>query len=182
MKKGIRVVIVVILIIFIIKVISINEFNMFYLFGIKDECMSKSEIIEYVTENQEKIETAAYEFINDNPNVNGHITGMIDIPACDKIVGINLYNGRFNFECGGYGMGSETGYAGFYYLSSGEKIEIDKETNTADMTLLGYFISRYEDMKFYPENDGWRWKEENGDNTVYIENIVGNFYYYLEEY
>lgn len=36
--------------------------------------------------------------------------------------------------------------------------------------------------KFTPDGNGWRWKEAGGDNSVYIEHIIGDFYYYLEEY
>lgn len=74
-------------------------------------------------------------------------------------------------------MGPATGYTGFYYLLPGGEISIDTSTNTANMSIFGYG-----NTIFVPEENGWRYQETGGDNMVYIENIVGNFYYYLEEY
>lgn len=165
----------------------------FLIIAMSDDRMSKKNIIKYVTENQEKIEAVVDEFINENPGFDGDITEKINIPPCKAIKQIYLHqkrafypvnDERVEFACGGYGMGSETGYAGFYYSLSETKIETNDETNTADMSPLGYYTtgtgSGYNN--FSPEGEGWLWNEINGDNTVYIENITGNFYYYLEEY
>lgn len=196
MKKKIAIITVILIIsVIIIKNLTLIEFLML---ATQDNRMSKEKITKYVTQNQETIETAISDFINKNPDTDGNITELIGIPECKGIKGVYFYPRkefypidatRIQFECGGYGMGSETGYAGFYYSLSEPKVELNNLENEADMSFLGYYSMSYASIggnggnnKFKPYDKGWRWREAGGDNTVYIEHIVGDFYYYLEEY
>lgn len=115
------------------------------------------------------------------------------IPKCNGIKNIHfrknsdyyrINDERMEFYCGGYGMGSETGSEGFLYSLSATIAEKDEQTGEIDLSFLGYYNIGADDrmMKFFPDGDGWRWNEVDGDNTVYIEHIVGDFYYYFEEY
>ena len=151
----------------------------FFMTAINDDRMSKKEITEYVAKNHEIIERAVSDLINRDP-AEGDIAELIKIPECNGIKSIYFYgkDERIQFYCGGYGLGSATGYEGFYYSLSGTGIKEDNAAIKADMSFLGY-DAKY---KFMQDGDGWRWKEADGDNAVYIEHIVGDFYYYLEEY
>ena len=70
------------------------------------------------------------------------------------------------FECGGYGMGSETGYYGFYYSPD----------DIAKPLLNGYPVCSEED--FLPEGNGYAYNEVEGDNRYYAERITNCFFYY----
>lgn len=192
MKKKIAIITVIVVIIAVVIIKSIPIIG-FLILATKDDCMGKEEIIKYVTQNHEKIEAAVSDFINENPYADGDIAELIDIPKCDGIKTIYFHkkedffpinDERIQFECGGYGLGSATGYAGFYYSLSGTTIETNVKTGAANMSFLGYYTrgAGGNNYKFIPNGEGWRWKEVDGDNTVYIEHIVGDFYYYLEEY
>lgn len=175
MNKKIIVCILIISVIAVIIITFIPSIG-FFIVVTKDDRMSKKDIVKYVTENQKAIETAVTDFINENTYQNGDITEIIDIPKCKEILNITIENNIVNFDCGGYGMGSATGYTGFYYVLSGKKFMTDN-SDTTDLSTLGY-----RNIKFITDGAGWLWKETDGDNSVYIENIVGDFYYYLEEY
>lgn len=77
---------------------------------------------------------------------------------------INVYDDHVDFYCGGAGFGSQTAYRGFFYSESG------------DMYAVWCAPPRNGDLT--AEGNGWRWTETDGDNTVYIEEICENFYYY----
>ncbi len=72
-----------------------------------------------------------------------------------------------DFSCGGSGFASQTNHTGFIYSKYGN-------INAARPDI------RVEDM--IPDGNGYYWHEENGDNSYYIENIIGRFYYYYEHY
>lgn len=147
-------------------------------FTLGDDRMGKNDIFDYVMQNQEIIETGITDFLQQHPDVRGYeISGNLSLPPSNGIQEITLSDKIVSFYCGGYGMGPATGYTGFYYLLPGGEISIDTSTNTANMSIFGYG-----NAKFVPKENGWRYQETGGDNMVYIENIVGNFYYYLEEY
>lgn len=172
------------------KIIGSIIFLFMIFTGATDHRAGKDNIINYVKENSEELETAIAELVYDKPGAEGDITERIQIPEFDGIKHITLYRrterlhrwneDRVDFDCGGYGLGSETGYEGFLYLLSGIEIETNPETGFADMTPLGFHY--LDNGRFQPDGNGWRWNEEHGDNTVYVEHIEGEFYYYLMEY
>lgn len=151
---------------------------MFHILLPDNTCMPKTDIFDYVTQNQKALETGVANFMQRYPDgCDGELKDHLRIPLSKGIKKITFSDNKIHFDCGGYGMGSETGYTGFYYLlpDKGDSIHISQ--GVANMSVLGYG-----DTRFTPEGNGWRYQETNGDNTVYIENIAGNFYYYFEEY
>lgn len=177
-------VIIIAVLIMILAGITIKLYPLIVLLSlIKNDRVGTTEISEYVIQNQNDIVDSVSRIINDQPNTDGNITDIIDLPYGINIKDISLYrkneyspvnNERVNFYCGGYGFGSATGYEGFYYSLS-DTIPLN-DSDTMNMAFLGY------DFVFTKEGNGWRWKQPDGDNTIYIEHIVGNFYYYMEEY
>ncbi len=141
-----------------------------------DDRMDKDELFTYVKENYELIEVAVEEInqLYDVQIYGTDIKDILGIPFPDGVKKINMNESTVDFHCGGYGVGSGTGYTGFYYVLSENKPYI--ENNVANFSVLGY------NGRFVPQESGWWWHEINGDNSVYIENIIGDFYYYREDY
>lgn len=75
-------------------------------------------------------------------------------------------NGIAFFDCGGYGMGADTGYYGFYYTPE----------DTPKPLFNGYPICDESELK--PEENGYTYREAEGDNLYYTERITDGFYYY----
>lgn len=170
----------IIFIVVVIGLIKLLSAIAFIKAGLSDDRMSKKKIYDYIIQNQEVLENNINSFIMENPNKLKDIGYYLSIPKCDGIKHISTTKNMsyketaIRFDCGGYGLGSATGYAGFYYLLSDEELG-------ENMSALGYG-GYHNSCKFVPDGDGWLYKQPDGDNTVYIENIVGKFYYYLEEY
>lgn len=191
MSKPIKIVFVSILatLVLLLAVPVIQIISFWSVVASLDDRAGKDNIINYVKENRQELETAIAELVYDKPGAEGDITERIHIPEFDGIKYVTLYRterfcrwneDRVDFDCGGYGLGSETGYEGFLYLLSGIEIETDPQTGFVDMTPLGFHYA--DNGRFKPEGNGWRWKEEHGDNTVYVEHIEGEFYYYIKEF
>ncbi|MCI9627253.1 MAG: hypothetical protein HFI90_10810 [Clostridia bacterium] len=149
-----------------------------YLLLPMNTCMPKNDIFDYVTQNQQALEAGIVDFMQHYPNVrDGDFKDKLQIPPSKGIKKITFSDNTIHFDCGGSGMGSATKYTGFYYLLPDKNVNISISQGVANMSALGY-----DNIKFMPEGNGWRYQETDGDNTVYIENIAGNFYYYFEEY
>ena len=71
-------------------------------------------------------------------------------------------DGYIEFYCGGVGIGSNTGYYGFYYSTNNE--------------VNGLWFIDEKELIF--NGIGYLYKEKDGDNTYYTEKITDNFYYY----
>ncbi len=116
--------------------------------------LSKEEIFALVEENQatllKAVQTGQLEDIE-------NINGIRDAGSKDAVA---------FFDCGGYGMGSETGYYGFYYTPD----------DIAKPLFDGYPICYY--AEFLPEGNGYAYNEVGGDNRYYAEKITDGFYYY----
>lgn len=141
-------------------------------------CMPKNDIFDYVIQNQAALEAGIADFMQRYPTgCDGELKNGLQVPPSNVVKEITFSGNKIHFDCGGYGMGSETGYTGFYYLLPDKGDSIPISQGVANMSALGYG-----NIRFTSEGNGWRYRETNGDNTVYIENIVGNFYYYFEEY
>lgn len=190
-----KILITSVIVFFAVSVIMVNILlTVFFILSAKsNDMMGKKEIMKFVTENQKIIETAVSDFLTQNIDSDSDVSGVLDILKCNGIKNIHfrknsdyyrINDERMEFYCGGYGMGSETGYEGFLYSLSATIAEKDEQTGEIDLSFLGYYNIGADDrmMKFFPDGDGWRWNEVDGDNTVYIEHIVGDFYYYFEEY
>ena len=72
-----------------------------------------------------------------------------------------------DFFCGGAGFGSETVYRGFFYSSAKSMFAVWCAPSARELDEYG---------------SGYMWRESNGDNTYYVEEICENFYYYEAEY
>lgn len=78
-------------------------------------------------------------------------------------VTVSEYPDYIDFSCGGYGMGSQTGYYGFFY---------SPDDNVTAVDVAGPRDELVED------GNGYRWEEKNGDNIYYVEQIGDHFFYY----
>ena len=152
-KKGLSLLLVVIML-FSLSGCSEILGGAFFLFLVAtgDDSADKDEVFEFVCENEEELLQA----IEDGDFSSFENQGFIkDIDADDTVV---------DFSCGGAGVGSGTSYVGFYY------------TPDNDMTAVWCAPSSASSMT--PSGDGYEWREPNGDNRYYTEQISGNFYYY----
>ncbi len=66
------------------------------------------------------------------------------------------------FDCGATGIVPASSYYGFYYSPADIPLAVDV-TVTDNLT---------------PQNNGWGWKEPDGDNIYYTERIMDCWYYY----
>ena len=165
----------------IIGIVVIVKFFIFWsVFESSDDTMKKEDVYSYIINNHTEIETAVSEYVNTHPEaINcgiGNSLGL-DLPKGIKDVYVGRDTVRFN--CGGYDTGPDALYTGVYYIYTDKAPEFNGDT--ADFSLFDFYISGQNGEKFEKNGDGWLWKQEKGDNQVYIESIVGNFYYYTEE-
>ena len=126
----------------------------FFLFLVAtiDDSADKDEIIEFVCEKEDELLKA----IEDGDFSAFENKGFIkDIDADETVV---------DFSCGGAGIGSGTSYVGFYY------------TPNNDMTAV--WCAPSSSGSLTPSENGFEWRESNGDNWYYTEHICGNFFYY----
>ncbi len=124
----------------------------FFLAAVNDDRADKNDIIEFVRLNEDALLLAIKTgSLSDFEN-----TGVImEIDASPAVV---------DFYCGGAGMGSNTSYVGFYYTRDNNMAAVWCAPSSADLlTSCG---------------NGFEWREPNGDNRYYTEQICGNFYYY----
>ena len=123
-----------------------------FLIATGDNRTDKDEIFSFVCENEEEllaaIDTGDFSAFENQGFV-------CDIEESETVV---------DFSCGGVGMGSGTAYVGFYYTSENDMAAVWCAPASADLLT--------------PSGDGFEWKESDGDNRYYTEQICGNFYYY----
>ena len=118
--------------------------------------LSKKQIFALVKDNhdflQQCIDESEYDRIR-------NITGIHDTH-------VEKTGEYIEFYCGGAGLVPSSNYYGFYYSPTDAPLAVDV-TETSMLT---------------PKNDGWGWKEPNGDNTYYTERIMACWYYYESHY
>ena len=173
-------------------ILGIKTAPVFYLYSssVKDTRMPKEELFNFVNENQIPLENAVTfisQFEKEYPNVKtferdetgaivatgfGQPIQISHQSICQlfkeqKLRSITVSENYLDFYCGGYGLGSATGYTGFYYTRSGRIEDFDHVGKT-----------KFE----YNGSTQWTYKEPNGDNTVLIEFITGDFFYYSAEF
>jgi predicted membrane protein len=88
---------------------------------------------------------------------------------CEKIRGIKkvtVYDDCIDFDCGGTGISR---YSGFYYIDTLDLQEV-----------FDIFYNHYAGVgnQFVSEGEGYISKVKDQDNSIYIEQITENFYYY----
>lgn len=114
--------------------------------------LEKENIFEVVQENKKVI---LQDIKNNNYKQTLKINGI-------KEINPKTEDGYIEFYCGGVGIGSNTGYYGFYYSTSNE--------------VNGLWFIDEKELIF--NGIGYLYKEKDGDNTYYTEKITDNFYYY----
>ena len=90
-----------------------------------------------------------------------------DFSAVDElrwVSEVKHHSGYVDISCGAAGMGPSTRYWGLFYSETDDLLAED-------------WVHAGEDL--VPEGNGYRWKEENGDNEYYVEPL-GDHYFYWE--
>ena len=197
MKKFFKIAVCLVIIICIVFLGCVAYF--FHIIG-KDDRMAKDDVFTYVTENQDVLinsiryidelkqqygdeiicikhgaDIGAKEISNnkiylvlfDKKYIQLYNADINEILSDKRIKNISISDKYVEFSCSGYGMGPATGYAGFYYSYSEEGADLDLSPPKNELAKDG---------------NGWSYKELNGDNTYYEENIVDKFYYYTAEF
>ncbi|MBR5947238.1 MAG: hypothetical protein IKZ82_01155 [Clostridia bacterium] len=127
-------------------------------FQVRDSHSPKSRVIDFVLENENRL----IEHIREKSLAELENTGIIE--------DVYEHEDYIEFSCGGSGFGSNTSYWGFYYALSDDE-------SKALAAISGCACSELTEC-----GDGLEWREENGDNYFYAENITGRFYYYFTSY
>lgn len=127
-------------------------------FQVRDAQTPKSRVMAFVLEN----ESLLFEHIREKSLAELENSGIIE--------DVYEHEDYIEFSCGGSGFGPNTSYWGFYYALS-------EDENKAISALSGFTYSELTEC-----GDGLEWREENGDNYFYFENITGRFYYYFQSY
>lgn len=123
---------------------------LFFFDTLVSDHLSKKEIFSLVKKNEELLRN---DVANHDFTKSAELKGIVEINVEEEII---------DFDCGGSGFGSATSYYGFYYASGDDK-----------MTAIwcgGGPLSK--------DGDGYSWREAEGDNSYYTEEICENFYYY----
>lgn len=112
----------------------------------------KDSIIEYVQTNQEALDQ--------------FVTGLMADPSGDTAYNgwqVSCYPvvGMVEFVTKGTGVGSSTTYEGFYY--------------SEDDRPIGF---QGTEAGFVPDDTGWSWEKENGDNRERTERISARWYWF----
>ena len=152
LKKGLALLLAVIMV-FSLSGCSDILGGAFFLFLVAtgDDRADKDEVFDFVSENEEELLKA----IEAGDYSVFENQGFIKDIDADKTV--------VDFYCGGYGIGSSTSYVGFYYTPNHDMGAIWCAPSSGSLT---------------PSENGYEWKEPDGDNRYYTEHICGNFYYY----
>ena len=130
--------------------------------GCNDE-LSKEDIISLVNDNKDTILQDVSE---------GNFSDCEKIP---KIKEITKHDNYVEFYCGGKGMGGETSYCGFYYFANDDL--------QAVLNVLAQLIGGADtDIEFTADGNGYIWRAAEGDNSLYVEKIDNNLYYYYQSY
>ena len=130
--------------------------------GCNDE-LSKEDIISLVNNNKDTILQDVSE---------GDFSNCEKIP---KIKEITKHDNYVEFYCGGKGMGGETSYCGFYYFANDDL--------QAVLNVLAQLIGGADtDVEVTAEGNGYIWRAAEGDNSLYVEKIDNNLYYYYQSY
>ena len=130
--------------------------------GCNDE-LSKEDVISLVNDNKDTILQDVSE---------GDFSNCEKIP---KIKEITKHDNYVEFYCGGKGMGGETSYCGFYYFANDDL--------QAVLNVLAQLIGGADtDIEFTAEGSGYIWRAAEGDNSLYVEKIDNNLYYYYQSY
>ncbi len=105
---------------------------------------------------------------NDNKAVIEQSVENDDFKKVEKLRGIQavtVYDNCVEFQCGGAGMGGNTHYYGFFFSADDEL--------TAWNGGVGFPKN-----KLSKDGKGYRYKEQEGDNEYYVEEIGTHFFYY----
>lgn len=91
----------------------------------------------------------------------GNFDSVERIPGIHSVYQSNNY---IDFSCGGAGLGSATDYRGFFYSKSD------------DLTAWNGGVCRADELETY--GNGYQYRQPDGDNEYYVEQIEDHFFYY----
>ena len=117
-----------------------------------DDSAEKNDVFRFVCENEETLLDA----IENRDFSSFENKGFINDVKIDGMI--------IDFSCGGAGVGSGTFYVGFYYAPNDDMAAVWCAPASSELLL--------------PSGNGFEWRESNGDDRYYIENICNDFYYY----
>ena len=127
-----------------------------YLIAAGDDRAEKTDIFEFVRENEEEL-LAAIE--------KGEAESFENRDVVKSVYESERY---IEFSCGGSGIAPSGTYVGFCYTPDGK------------MAVIGESPSFVENL--LPCGDGFEWRETDGDNRYYTEQICGHFWYYEQSF
>ena len=128
--------------------------------------------------NDELSKEDVFSLVNDNKDTILQDVSEGDFSDCKKIAEIKeitKYDNFVEFYCGGKGMGGETSYCGFYYFANDDLQAVLDEL----AQLIGGADT---DVEFTVDCNGYIWRAAEGDNSLYVEKIDNNLYYYYQSY
>ena len=127
-----------------------------YLIETGNDRAPKDEIFEFVRENEKEL-LAAIE--------KGEAESFENRDVVKSVYESERY---IEFSCGGSGIAPSGTYVGFCYTPDGKMAVIGESPSFAE--------------KLLPCGDGFEWREANGDNRYYTEQICGHFWYYEQSF
>lgn len=152
MKKIKKVLIAII----IISCIPLLILLMFRISFIISENKTHREIVSFVEENIEDLKKIS---------TNKNLTNYEKEYKLDKfeIIKDKNFNDILNFNYSSKGFSFSSSYYGFFYIPNNN-------------------INLYFDKEFIQKDNKFNYKEEESDNTIYLEKIKDEFYYYKINY
>lgn len=170
MKTALKVIGWIALVIVVLALLLLGALRIMFSAG--SNSLSEKQIITLVEKNDPLLREVSSELsglewrIIDEENVSefsDNVAEALDIKGLEYI---NVHdNGVIEFNCGGWGFGSQTRYCGFYYSPADEPQNI-----------------MFDEPLTHHGSDSWAWQEHGGDNTFQTSKILDNFYYYTESF
>lgn len=154
MKKAVKIILTTLLVIILIPVVFLGALYAAISVMTTSGLTSRDAVVRMYEKNEEAFLNAA---------ATGDFSALEEIRGVEKVY---VQNECVNFSCGGSGFGSNTQYYGIFY---------SKDDNLC--AIRGPYSKKLE-----PENNGYRWKEPDGDNEYYVEPLGNHFFYYEEKY
>lgn len=154
MKKAVKIILTTLLVIVLIPVVFLGALYAAISVMTTSGLTSRDAVVRMYVKNEEAFLNAA---------ATGDFSALGEIRGVEKV---HVDKECVDFQCGGSGFGSNTQYYGIFYSKADNKCAV----------VGGSFL------KLEPENNGYRWKESDGDNEYYVEPLGNHFFYYEEKY
>lgn len=93
-----------------------------------------------------------------------------DLESLDWVESITTDVHYVKCDCGGSGMGSQTNYTGFFYTPDDDPFAMWREYLNPSA------------RGFVETEDGWVYREIQGDNEFVVRKLAPGYYYFFEHY